>query len=300
MSRHGRFVQLSSVLVVASTAVTAAAGSVAQAGSLAPATSVMAHEEASALRGVPNPVGLSESRDPVTRPDAPLEGLGLRTDRLSAQQRERWQSIVGLVFAEDDLGRPLHPTLRKMWDQVAASSHEVHVELAEPTLSVHATAGLFRIESVRPDGNVVATVRLNLKTIDRARVGDAAHHGFRRFHGLGREGRYAEVLGHELGHAVWTLADPARGRHQLALRTRQEGLARALLKAEPDARAEIRGRMKEVGEQIEALEMPARAAEARVWRELLASQAARGVQNASSSTPELGTNSSRLLAGEVE
>ncbi len=37
-----------------------------------------------------------------------------------------------------------------------------------------------------------------------------------------------EVLGHELSHAVWTLADPERARHALALRSgRLEPLAEA-------------------------------------------------------------------------
>jgi hypothetical protein len=182
-----------------------------------------------------------------------------------------------------------------MWDKVAASGHEVHVELPDPTLSVCATAGHFRIESVRPDGHIVAVVRLNLKTIDRGKVGEATP-GFCRFHGLGREGRYAEVLGHELGHAVWALADPSRARHQLALQSRQLGLARSLLKAERDERAEIRSRMRELDEQIEALEPPARAAEARVWRELVDGQVSRRVTNPSTFRPEAGPGLSRLSA----
>lgn len=215
-------------------------------------------------------------------PSSPPVALGLRTDRLSARQRERWHSIAGLALAKDDSGRLLHPTLGRMWDEVAASGHEVYVELPPPSPALCNAAGAFRIESVRPDGHIVAVVRLNLKTIEWARVGDATHRGFPRFHGLGLEGRYAEVLGHELAHAVWTLAEPARARQFLALQSELVDLGRSLRKAKREGRAEILRHLTELDEEFEALEPLARAAEARVWRELLASQAARGVRNASS------------------
>lgn len=270
--------QLSFALVTASAlALVTAAGAPAGANSLAPRTLPGTHAEA----------GVDFSALP--------EALGLRTDRLTAKQRERWRSVVRLVFAADDLGRPLHPTLRRMWEEVAASGHEVYVELPEPRRSARRTAGLFRIETVRPDGHIVAMVRLNLETIDRATVG-AAPGGFRRFHGLGCEERYLEVLGHELGHAVWTLADPERARQALALRTRPLELARSLLKAQPDERAEIHHHLNELGALAEAQEVPARAAEAQVWQELVASQEARGAQTAPSSRPEAATRSSRLSA----
>jgi hypothetical protein len=225
---------------------------------------------------------------------------GLRTDRLSAEQRERWQSIVGLVLANDDLGRPLYPTLRKMWDEVAASSHEVYVELPEPNRSSRCIAGLFRVESVRPGAHIVALVRLHLETIDRATVADSPTHGFRRFEGLGREARYLEVLGHELGHAVWTLQDPERARQSVALRTRPRELARALLKAEPGDREVIESELSELGAQAEAQELPARAAEAQVWRELLAGQTAGGVRAVSSVRPEPAGTSARPSAEPID
>jgi hypothetical protein len=208
-------------------------------------------------------------------PSSPADTThGLRTDRLSRHQRERWRSIVGLALAMDDSGRPLHPTLWRMWADVAASGHEVYVELPAPSLTECNTAGVFRIESVRPDGHIVAVVRLDLETIDRTKVAAATASGFRAFDGLEREGRYAEVLGHELGHAVWTLADPDRARHFLALRSGQMGLSRSLRKAKCLERAEILRRLTELGEQAEALEAPAREAEARVWQELVAGTAA--------------------------
>jgi hypothetical protein len=157
-----------------------------------------------------------------------------------------------------------------MWDEVAASGHEVYVELSDPRHAACCIAGLFRVESVDPDGHIVAAVTLNLETIDQARVEVAMCRGFRRFHGLRRVERYAEVLGHELGHAVWTLADPARARASLALPNGSQALARALPGTKPGEGAEIRRRLIELGGEAEALEGPARVAEAQVWQELVA------------------------------
>jgi hypothetical protein len=226
----------------------------------------------------------TETQAESARLEAPAETLGLRTDRLSAKQLERWQAILRLVFAEDGLGRPLHPTLRRMWDRVAASGHEVYVEL--PRRFVPRAAGRFLIESVRPDGHAVAVVRVHLETIDRVDVErEKPHSGFHPFHGLGPEERYAEVLGHELGHAVWSLESPERARLTFELQGRLGSLARALWKAKSHEREGIRRQLAEFEAQCEAIEAVARAAEARVWVELLASQAARGVQIASASRP---------------
>jgi hypothetical protein len=187
-----------------------------------------------------------------------------------------------------------------MWGDLAAGGHEVYVELPAPSLAVCTTAGLFRIESVRPDGHIVAVVRLDLETIDRARVADATHSGFHAFDGLEREGRYAEVLGHELSHGVWILADPERARHALALRSGMVELGRSLRKAKREERAEILRRLTKLGEEIEAFEPLARAAEARVWQELVASQATRGVPKGPSSRREHGTASARHSTWTLE
>jgi hypothetical protein len=172
----------------------------------APASSALLAAGTLALVAVIGPAADAGSISPGKGSNAPADVAslhsqgtsGLLTGRLSAEQRACWQAIVSLVVAEDDGSRPLHPTLRRMWDEVAASGHEVHVELAEPCLSQRNVAGFFEIESVLPDGRIVARVQLDLETIDRAAVGDPAHHGFARFHGLTRAGRHAEVLGHEL------------------------------------------------------------------------------------------------------
>lgn len=206
-----------------------------------------------------------------SNPSSTRVAAGLLTDRLSPRQELRWRPIVGLVLAEDDRGRPLHATLRAMWDELATSGHQVYVELAAPSLSQRNAAGLFLIESIGLDGGIVAVLRLDLQAIDRAREGDTTDSGFPRFRGLAREARYAEVLGHELGHAVWTLADTARAHRLLALQDRLVEVTRQLLRAKGDERTEIRRRLRGLSEELEAFEPPAWAAEARVWEELTAS-----------------------------
>jgi hypothetical protein len=213
--------------------------------------------------------GLTDAHAQPAHPDIRTGAPGIRSDRVPEELLERWRSIVQVVFAEGAAGRPRHPTLRALWDEVAASGHEVYVELYDPQNVVPCVAGSFVVESVRPDGHIVAALRLNLKTIDRVHVEQGPADAFVPFQGLGREGRYAEVLGHELGHAVWTLESPERARRALELQSRQLELTRSLLRAKGPDRAEIQCRLSEADAQAEALEAPARTAEARVWEELV-------------------------------
>jgi hypothetical protein len=64
-------------------------------------------------------------------------------------------------------------------------------------------------------------------------------------------------------------------------------LARSLLTAERGARVLIGTRMRDLDVQAEALETPGRAAEARVWHELSASQGARRGRKAGPASREL-------------
>ncbi len=135
------------------------------------------------------------------------------------------------------------------------------------------------IEKFDPDAQKhIAVIWLSLPVIDGAlvkkRIPGAS--GFIRFEGLGRKERYAEILGHELAHAVWALSDQRHTRliHEL---DREIDLYSSRRQAEQgnawDER--MRQHLNRVESWIETIERPAKTAEAEVWRELLASQASR-------------------------
>jgi hypothetical protein len=228
------------------------------------------------LTGVPS--AEARPRQPALREASPGRPSGFRTDRLSGEQLEAWNAIVAIVAAEDRDGRPLHPTLRRLWDAVGSSAHVIHIELPDSKRSY--TAGRFAITRVDPEGKShEGTLMLNLRAIDRASTGRGAARadGFVPFQGLGRKERYAEVLGHELGHALWSLADPERARLVMPLQSAGERLMRRVVHAAPESAnsAELRARATEFERLSRALEESAEAAERAVWEELRASQGLR-------------------------
>jgi hypothetical protein len=191
----------------------------------------------------------------------------IRTDRLSGKALGAWRSIVAIVLAEDHAGRPLHPELRRLWDGVEASPHAVYVELPESKSRRSYVAGRFAVTKIDPEDKAhEAVLVLDLRAIDRVSTGPAAAraNGFIPLGGLGKKQRYAEVLGHELAHAVWTFAEADRA-----------GLAKPFAGAAEDL---VRGSRQDGGEVDRVsrqVEEPAEAAEQMIWAELLAGQRAR-------------------------
>ena len=193
---------------------------------------------------------------------------GLRTDRLSRKHLQAWNRIVEIVMADDRDGRPLHPALRQLWDAVDTSGHVVYVEISDRTPSTN--AGRFVITNVDPEGKAhEAILVMNLRAIDTAstKPGAARASGFIPFKGLGKNARYAELLGHELAHAVWHFADPERARLAQRLKSESERWMQMMLAAR------VRGpELQEQGEELarlkRELEKPAEAAEVVIWEEL--------------------------------
>jgi hypothetical protein len=198
---------------------------------------------------------------------------GIRTDLLARRELETWRAIVAIVMAEGPNGQPLHPTLRALWDSVASSGHTVYIQMRDRKARSH-IAGRFTITRVDPSGEShEAVLTLNLRTIDAAPTGPAGRRasGFTPFEGLGRTERYAEVLGHELAHAVSSLADIAQA--QLAVRRNGEVQEHLRLLREGWARrspAEALERAQELGRLIQLSEEPAEAVEMIIWQELRA------------------------------
>jgi len=133
------------------------------------------------------------------------------------------------------------------------------------------------VTAVDPEGRAhEGVIILNLRAIDRASTGPAAVRadGFIPFEGLGRTERYAEVLGHELAHAVWHLASMERARLAQRLQGQVEEQARMLLAAGAGS-----GTGQVPQEQVEGIEQlareleePAETAEVATWEELRASR----------------------------
>jgi len=162
---------------------------------------------------------------------------GLRTDRLSGKELKTWKKIEAVVLAEDPQGRPLHPTLRGLWEAVDASGHAVYVEVVRDKKST--IAGRFEVTQVDPEGAThEARLLLNLRALDRVSTRPAAarSNGFIPFEDLEKTQRYAELLGHELAHAAWHLESVERARIAERIDREKQELARKLLAA-PSAEA---------------------------------------------------------------
>ena len=201
------------------------------------------------------------------------------TDRLTAKDLRRWEVIKRIVFAEDIEGQPLHPTLRGLWEKLERSGHIIYIEMRGMGRAISNTAGVFHIERLDPEGvKHVAIIRLYPETIDRAYVGPAAGaEEFIPFQGLSKEERYAEVLGHEMAHAIHILSDPARARmvKEVVQETNELFLSYGRQYGYANVEPEMQRRLNVRDALLKELEEPAEAAERLVWREILWSHEAR-------------------------
>jgi hypothetical protein len=199
---------------------------------------------------------------------------GIRTDRLSRKQLQVWRQIVAVVMAEDRSGQPLHPTLRQLWDAVDTSGHIVQIDMSGRKGPPSYLGGRFAVTKVDPGGRShEAVLGLNLRGIDGASTKPMAARadGFIPFEGLGRIERYAEVLGHELAHAVWHFADPERARLEQGLEGKLEDQARRIVAAGVDGPGQdLRAELEELDRFSREVEAPAEAAEKAIWKELQA------------------------------
>jgi hypothetical protein len=201
------------------------------------------------------------------------------TDRLTDKDLRRWEAIKRIVFAEDIEGQPLHPTLRGLWDKLGRSGHVIYIEMRGMGRAISNTAGVFHIERLDPEGlRHVAIIRLYPEIIDRAYVGPTAGaEGFIPFQGLSKEERYAEVLGHEMAHAVHILSDLARARmvKDVVQDTNELFLSYGRRYGYANVGPEMQRRLSLRDAFLKELEEPAEAAERLVWREILWSRDAR-------------------------
>lgn len=227
----------------------------------------------------------SESK-PATRMRR-ISNLGLRTDRMTVNELQRWEKIKAILFSTDNQGQPWHSTLVYLCRQLEISGHIIFIELKSGDNPNSGIAGVFRIEQFDPRGvRHIAVIRLYLANIDRAQVGPttARTNGFIPFEYLNREERYVEVFGHELAHALWILSNLKRAAQvtESIEETNELFLLRhGQINDDPD----LLQRLYERDNLLEELEAQAEAVEVTIWQELLHSKNER--VKASKSKPKI-------------
>jgi hypothetical protein len=227
----------------------------------------------SAWLGLVGSVARGQSGEDSMRPDRALAS-GILEDRIPPKDFKRWDAIKRLVFAEDFLGFPSHPRLRSLWEQVDWSSHAVYIELHSRRSPSSNLGGAFRIEVFDPLGiRHVAVIRLYLATIDMVSVEltAARPNGFIPFQGLTREERYAEVLGHELAHAVHILSDLTRAGmvEELVEQTHDELLSHSRRYGFSNLKSEMLQRIVRRDLLLQELEEYAETIEIMIWSEIM-------------------------------
>jgi len=208
------------------------------------------------------------------------ESSGLILSRLSVKELDLWKEMERIVFAEGADRRPLHPTLRGLWEWVETSDHAVFIQIARSSRTTSTTAGSFAIERFDPKGEKhIAAIKLNLSSIDRAYVGPitARDNGFIPFEGLSKKERYVEVLGHELAHAVHILRDLERARkvEEMVEETNEILLSQRRNRRVNLLAPEMNRRLSRRDALLKDLEEHAEEMEYVVWRELIAGKGVR-------------------------
>lgn len=200
---------------------------------------------------------------------------GFRTDRLSKREIRIWNAIRRIVLAADARGCPAHPTLYGLWYTVEQSGHSVFVELITDEKKCSNQAGECSLETLDPAGRRhQIRLRLFIPTIDRAYAGEQPPQEgliFIPFSGLSREERYAKVLGHELAHIGLAARDPDYLRLLQEICAEQADIAAGIgMDGRQLSAVALRARWDRVWPLVLESDRPAIAAEAEIYRELLA------------------------------
>jgi len=200
---------------------------------------------------------------------------GVLLERLSARHQKTWHAIRKVIYAEDADGKPLHPMLKALLEQLQTSDHSVYLEFDDSRAGCRCSAGKFSIERVGPEGSRnVAVIKLYLRVIEQAPAPVRANlkHDFAPLAGLNKLDRYAEVLGHEMAHAVDILFSPERAKRVDEVFRKSDQVIQQRLRPKGSIEPEIERALQERDAFLQELENPAGIAEALVWRELVESR----------------------------
>ena len=204
---------------------------------------------------------------------------GILLDRLSLKQQQTWQAIKQIIYSKDSDGKLLHPTLRRLFEQLQTSKHSIYMEFYILRSGCGCTGGTFSIERLDPErARHVAVIRLYLRNIEHAVTpGRPKLSGnFIPLDGLGKLDRYAEVLAHEMAHAIDILFNQERARLVFETLRRLDLVKEELLHLKSQRiEPEMKQTLQECDDLLNELEKPARIVEAIVWRELIESQGRR-------------------------
>ena len=200
---------------------------------------------------------------------------GILLDRLSARHHKTWHAIRKVIYAEDADGKPLHPMLKALLEQLQTSDHSVYLEFDDSLAGCRCVAGKFLIERVDPEGSRnVAVIKLYLRIIEKTPARDRANlkDDFAPLAGLNKLDRYAEVLGHEMAHAVDILFSPERAKRVDEILRKSDQVLQQHLRPKGSIEPEMERALQERDAFLQELEKPAAIAEAMVWRELVESR----------------------------
>jgi hypothetical protein len=226
------------------------------------------------LAMIPGVLAQSQSCD---RANAASDSVsGIRTDRVTPKQLRIWGEIEQIAQAVDRAGRPLHPRLHGLWQRAQSSGHTIFIEMMERRAPTR-IAGTTTLQKMDSDGNrQVIVIWLHLWAIDNAFVDAAVRRsdGLVPFYRLGQNERYAEVVGHELAHAVQMLENPEYAHLCLKLDVQAAEYLLSRRQSASGAVADEVTRLRQARLQslTDKIEKPAQAAELEVWRELLNGQ----------------------------
>lgn len=199
---------------------------------------------------------------------------GVLLDRLSPKHKKTWQAIKEIIYSTDAHQIVLHPMLRTLFEQLETSDHSVYLEFHDSRSACRNIAGTFAIERLDPQGTRhVAVIKLYLRNIERAySLAEAkVKDGFAPLAGLNKLDRYAEVLAHEMAHAVDILFSHERAKMVDEILRKSEFKKHHVRRNATDIEPEVQRAFKEREALLNELEKPARMAEAVVWRELIES-----------------------------
>jgi RHS repeat-associated protein len=145
-------------------------------------------------------------------------GMKINTSRLNKEQKELWDKLVELANAKDELGDYVNPELHDAYQRLNDDERTFYIENHDFG-DKSGTIGEFTITKFSGNDFSEAVIQLDfkkIKNLEGPQDVDMKVPNFKKFEGLfGMDNavvlRLAETFGHEAGHAIYALNNPAEG-----------------------------------------------------------------------------------------